>query len=179
MPAGVSFVRGNSDFGRVISDADVSLADTGESGVPIALEVDPLRLYSAQSKMPVSAGISQLRMRATPTIINLALRNLARALIEDAAFSGDLEGAPATAEVFNFRKDTIGESEGAIYSEGAGPLGSVRRVAAPRVVLVGLGALNQGKTEWMQITPEYETLDPGLDDYGAAIHPLTVTDTPA
>lgn len=176
MPAGISFVRGNSDFGRVISGVDTSLADTGESGVPIGIEVTPLRLYSAQSKMPVDAGISQIGMRATPNIINLSLQNLAYALLEEAQFSGNLL-TPAI-EQFEFQKDSIGESEGSIYSEGAGPLGSVRRIYMPRVVLVGLGQLNQGKTEWMQITPEYETLDPGDDVHGDPIAVCTVTDTP-
>lgn len=176
MPAGVSFIRGNSDFGRVISGVDTSLADTAESGVPIGIEVSPLRLYSAQSKMPRDAGISQIAMRATPTIVNLSLQNLAYALLEESNFSGDLVGA--SPEVFNFAKDTIGETEGAIYSLGPGPLGSTRRIDMPRVVLVGLGALNQGKTEWMSLQPEYESLDPGDDVHGNPIHPCTITDTP-
>ena len=179
MPAGISFVRGNSDFGRVIAGVDTSLADTAETGVPIGVEVSPLRLFTAQSKMARAAGISQVSMRATPTILNLALQNLAYALFEEAAFSGDLDGAPATPEVFNFRKATLGESEGAIYSEGAGPLGSVRRIYMPRVVLTGLGPVSQGKTEWMSLSPEYEALDPGDDVHGDPIHPVTITDTPA
>lgn len=178
----ISFLRGNSDFGRItdpdgltaatISSGDKeSLADTGEQGVPVGVEISPIYLYTSQSKMPRDSGVTQVRFEARPEIFNCELQNFSKVLIEDSAYAA---GPP---KVFNFRKDTLGESEGAIYSEGRGESSSaIRRLFAPLVRLTGLGDVVQGKTEWMACRPTYTILDPGLDESGGAIYPLQIAE---
>lgn len=181
----INFLRGNSDFGRIASPTGktaanivtgdkTSLADTAENGVPIGVQVSPIYLYTAQSKMPRDSGVTQVLFEARPEIFNLELENFAKALLEDSAYTA---GPPKT---FNFRKDTLGESEGAIYSEGRGEASDkIRRLFAPLVRLTGLGDVVQAKTEWMAIRPTYTILDPGTDESGNAIHPLQVAEIAA
>jgi hypothetical protein len=180
----IRFTRGNSDFGRITDPTNltaatiaagdkVSLADTAEDGVPIGVEISPIYLYTAQSKMPRDSGVTQVSFNATPTIMNTDLQNLAFALGEDSAYSA---GPPIT---FNFRKDTLGEAAIAWYSEGKAGTGLLRRIFAPLSRLTGLGNLQQAKSAWMAINPTYTVLDPGTDPSGAPIHPLQIADLAA
>ena len=163
MPAINAFVRGSTEVGHFLSGpVDTAWGKTQQDGFQIQMNATTVDLLSAQSKMVEDTGTPQIGMDIVVNGIDGSLRNIGRVYgLPDSAFSGDLD--TPTDEVLAFNQAEIGETERAIYSEGPGPLGSVRRFEAYRCKIVNVGPLVQSSTSWMVPVGTWRILNPGVD----------------
>jgi hypothetical protein len=158
-----AFVRGCTEVGHYTSGpVDVPWGKTQQDGFQIQMNVTTVDLLSAQSKMVEDTGTPQIGMDIVINGIDGSLTNIGRVYgLPDAAFTGDL--GTGTDEVLDFNQDEVGETERALYAEGPGPLGSVRRFTAERCKVVNVGALVFSSTSWMVPVGTWRILNPGTD----------------
>ena len=165
MPAANAFVIGNNEVGHFVTDpspADSPWGKTAQEGFTVQMNVNSVRLLSAQSKMAEDVATPEVGMQITINAIDGALQNVGRVFaMPDSDFTGDL--STGSDEELAFNQVSMGQQERALYAEGPGPLGSIRRFEAYRCKSVNFGPLVFGSTNWQLPTVTMEVLNPGSD----------------
>lgn len=167
-------LKGISEVGAVRAAADVPWGKTAPNGVTFAFSGNDLEVESGQSPVLEECLRISDKLDITVRLIYADMLNLAEALGLDISsrLTGDLQGAPATAEVLDLVDGALGEVVDALYIISPGP-GSTRRFEIPKVRRRAGVSFELSRNDI--ITLEF-TLTAIRDDGGSSLG--TITDTP-